>query len=77
VSYFRRRGRKHWQARSRGKFTRNTVTNTFGLKVWVCAACGGFNPRSVGEPKPERCGHEGCPSPEPFVDLAEVRKEEL
>lgn len=57
---------KRFQARRHsGRFTRNTVENTFGLTVPVCASCRGCNPHNVGEPRPTTCHHCG----KPLVDI--------
>lgn len=47
-----------FQARiGNGRFTRNTMENTFGLSVQTCPwpDCRRFNPRNVGEPPRETC----------------------
>jgi hypothetical protein len=47
--------------RGNGRFTRNTMENTFGLHVDIHehkadgSWCGSFNPWPVGEPRPETC----------------------
>lgn len=66
---------KKWrlQPRRRGRFQRSTLANTHGLTAWVCAACRGFNPVDLGEPKPESCCQCGAT---PFVDLAEDANDE-
>lgn len=49
---------KHFQARrGNGRFTGNTMENTFGLHCEVCpnAECRRLNPSKVGEPRPEYC----------------------
>lgn len=40
-----------------GRFTQNTVENTFGLHLQVCpwSDCGQFNPRDIGEPAKISC----------------------
>ncbi len=47
--------------RGNGRFTRNTLENTFGLTVQACPHCGRFNPRAVGEPERETCHACGKP----------------
>ncbi len=47
---------KRFQSRhGNGRFTRNTLENTFGLTVQVCPHCQRFNPRAVDEPERETC----------------------
>jgi len=48
---------KRYQARQRnGRFTRNTLENTFGLQVKVCPECRTLaNCWGVNEPEPEIC----------------------
>lgn len=47
--------------RGNGRFTRNTMENTFGLHAGIHERkadgswCGAFNPSRVGEPRPETC----------------------
>lgn len=43
--------------RGNGRFTRNTMENTFGLHCEVCPVdtCRRLNPWTVGQAKPERC----------------------
>ncbi len=50
-----------YSRRANGRFQRATMENTFGLRVWVCAACHGCNPRAVDEAPPEICAHCGVP----------------
>ena len=52
-------GRRFQARRLNGRFTRNTLANTFGFRAEVCAACRGFTTYSLNEPKPEKCGHCG------------------
>lgn len=49
--------------RSSGRFTRNTMENTFGLHVEVCehADCRRMNSWSVGAEKPTACHACGRP----------------
>jgi predicted amidophosphoribosyltransferase len=50
-----------FQARAGGgRWTRNTMENTFGLHTGICPSCNGFNPSGVGEPRPEVCHHCGA-----------------
>ena len=52
---------KRRQARRlNGRFTRNTVENTFGLHVEVCPSCRGFTVWNVGGEPPTICGHCGA-----------------
>jgi hypothetical protein len=52
---------KRFQARRRsGRFTRNTMENTFGLHVVVCEVCRHLNPWNVGEAAPTKCHHCGA-----------------
>lgn len=61
---------KRFQARrGSGRFTRNTMENTFGLRVVVCAGCRGCNPHGCREPRPEKCGQCGAA---PLVDASEA-----
>ena len=60
--------RRFQSRRSNGRFQRNTLENTFGLKAWVCIECRRFIPLNVGEPKPETCPH--CEKP--FKDISEA-----
>ncbi len=55
--------RRFQSRRGNGRFTRNTMENTFGLHVPVCPdpACRRFNPHSVGTPAPEKCHACGAP----------------
>lgn len=47
---------KRWQARrGNGRFTGNTMENTFGLHCEVCPSCRALNPWKVGESAPGRC----------------------
>jgi len=46
---------KRWQARRGSRWTRNTMANTFGLRVPICAKCRGCNPVNIGQPDPEKC----------------------
>jgi hypothetical protein len=46
--------------RSNGRYTRNTLANTFGLKAYICASCRSFNTVSVGEARPDKCRNCGC-----------------
>jgi rubrerythrin len=54
--------------RGNGRFTRNTLGNTFGLRAWVCASCRRFNTTGVGAGPPTVCHACG----EPFVDIADA-----
>lgn len=49
--------RRRQARRANGKFTGNTMENTFGLHCQVCPHddCRRFNPWPVGEPRPEAC----------------------
>lgn len=51
--------------RANGRFTRNTMENTFGMSVDVCPNpdCRRFLPRSMFEPRPETCPHCGTEFP--------------
>jgi len=59
--------RRFQARRGNGRFTRNTVENTFGLHVhiheWKADGswCGAFNTCPVGEPKPNTCHACGEP----------------
>ena len=65
---------KRFQSRrGNGRFQRNTLENTFGLKAYVCVSCRSFNPVSVGDGRPEACKHCGAT---PFVDISDAPKEE-
>lgn len=45
-----------FQARRRnGRFTRNTLENTFGITAEVCPRCRQIIPRGLDEPKPQSC----------------------
>lgn len=56
MSITHNRGQKRLRTRvASGKFTRSTLTNTFGLHAPVCPHCRGFNPHPVGEPQPSTC----------------------
>jgi hypothetical protein len=70
---------KRFQARrSSGRFTRNTLENTFGLRADTCPACNAFVTCRIGEAPPdtchrcgavivrEKCAHGRCT--EPFMD---------
>lgn len=47
---------KRFQARkNNGRFTRNTMENTFGLHTDVCKKCRQIISWSVGDKKPEKC----------------------
>ncbi len=46
---------KRFQARKRGKFTRNTPENTLGLHIKVCPKCRALNSYQVSEPAPSNC----------------------
>jgi hypothetical protein len=59
--------------RGNGRFRRNTLENTFGLKAYVCASCRRFNPIALGEGRPTACNH--CEAT-PFVDISDAPKEE-
>lgn len=49
---------KRLQARGRrGRFVRNTLENTVGLKVAVCSQCRSLNPYPVGEHPPTTSCH--------------------
>jgi hypothetical protein len=47
--------------RSNGRFQRNTLANTFGLKAPICSECNSFNPHGIGEPPPATCHNCGKP----------------
>ena len=47
--------RRFQARRGNGRFTRNTMENTFGLSVQVCPHCNRFNPRDAGTPELETC----------------------
>lgn len=49
--------------RANGRFARNTLANTFGLRVEVCQRpeCRRMTPYGVGEAKPETCQACGAP----------------
>jgi hypothetical protein len=49
--------RRFQARRGNGKFTRNTMENTFGLHCDVCPnqACRRLSPYRVGEPRPQTC----------------------
>ena len=49
------------QRRGNGRFTRNTLENTFGLSVEVCPHCQRLNTRGAGEPPAENCHACGQP----------------
>ena len=62
---------KRFQARRRsGRFTRNTMENSFGLHVEVCEHedCRILNPWKVGEPRPVNCHRCGRPLNVPKAD---------
>lgn len=46
---------RHQARRANGRYTRNTIENTFGLHVIICPHCNILNPYGVGESKPEKC----------------------
>jgi hypothetical protein len=50
-------GHRFQARRGNGRFTRNTMENTFGLSVQTCPwpDCRRFNPRPVGEAPRETC----------------------
>ena len=51
---------KRFQSRrGNGRFQRNTLENTFGLRANICESCRRFNPTSVGAPTPDKCAHCG------------------
>jgi hypothetical protein len=54
-------GRRFQSRRGNGRFTRNTLENTFGLSAPVCPVCRSFNPHPAGEPTPEKCHSCGAP----------------
>jgi hypothetical protein len=60
--------------RGNGRFTRNTMENTFGLHVGVHERkasgewCGSMNPSRVGEPRPTHCHACGEPLSADAVD---------
>lgn len=47
--------------RGNGRFTPNTMENTFGLHCAVCQECRSLNPSRVGEPRPTHCHKCGAP----------------
>ena len=47
--------------RGNGRFTQNTMENTFGLSVQVCPHCRRLNPHPVGEKPRETCHACGKP----------------
>ncbi len=47
---------KRLQARrANGRFQRNTLSNTFGLKAYICTDCRAINTVAVGQSKPNAC----------------------
>jgi hypothetical protein len=52
-------GKRFQSRRSNGRFQRNTLENTFGLRANVCESCRRFNPTSVGDPLPKACAQCG------------------
>ena len=53
---------KRFQARrGSGRFTRNTLENTFGFSAPICAECNGFNTVDRGQPMPTTCRQCGKP----------------
>lgn len=51
---------KQYRARlSNGRFTRNTLENTFGLHCDICPKCNGCIPYGVNEAPPQKCHHCG------------------
>ncbi len=63
-------GRRFQSRRGNGRFTRNTMENTFGLSVDVCPHCRRLNPRAVGEPARETCHACGQPLKPAEVELS-------
>lgn len=62
---------KRFQARrGNGRWTANTMENTFGLHCDVCEACRTLNPCGVGEPAPTHCHACGAPLHEPVQEDA-------
>jgi ribosomal protein L40E len=64
-------GRRFQARRGNGKFTRNTMENTFGLSVQVCPHCRAMNPRNAGtEPLTNchRCGESLDPATGPLAN---------
>lgn len=52
---------KRFQARrGNGRFQRNTLENTMGLRAGVCPHCRSFNPSPTAEAAREFCAHCGC-----------------
>ena len=48
-----------------GRYQRNTLENTFGLRTEVCPTCHGFNPHGTGEAPPARCCQCGASMDQP------------
>ncbi len=73
--------RRFQARRGGGRFQRNTLENTFGLRTGICPSCNRFNPSSLGEAPPEVCHHCGAPlavcahgrCTDPFLDPAVAR----
>lgn len=54
-----------------GRWTKNTLANTFGMDAPVCPKCRAFNPYSLGEPKPEKC--HACGEPLSATDVGDAK----
>jgi hypothetical protein len=64
--------RRFQARRGNGRFTRNTMENTFGLSVDVCPHCRRFNPRPAYEKAAENC--HACGKPLREIDISERAK---
>jgi len=56
-------GQRFQQRRRNGRFTRNTLENTFGITVDLCSAteCRRLTTRNVGVPSSGKCWACGAP----------------
>jgi hypothetical protein len=60
--------KRHQSRRGNGRFQRNTLENTFGLRALVCVTCRSFNTHGLGEARPTTC--HACAKP--LVDIADA-----
>lgn len=55
--------------RTNGRFQKNTLANTFGLRAIICAACNSVNAWKFGEVVPTKCHACGA---EPLRDVGDA-----
>lgn len=53
------RHKRFQSRRGNGRFQRNTLANTFGLRAGICEECRRLNPSHIGDPVPLVCQHCG------------------